>query len=181
MQGVKRTPRQSMENLESLTTEDDSFWRLVRAARDARKKIPMSGPEGIVYMPKEKWEIFGGSIFKLYLRETLKMARRTWRSKCDKPLRRVPIAEVEKVIAARKNGKTPAKDGITNNALKKFMPRALWCLVGIIYGTIALNHCPTNLKMFGVLMISKEGKDPRHAENYRSISLLPNLSNILEY
>ena len=87
---------------------------------------------------------------------------------------------VRGAIAKAGGSKARGIDGISYPHLKHLGPIALDALTAIYNWSVSGNCIPTRWKVASVIPILKPGKDPTSPSSYRPISLLSNVSKILE-
>ena len=93
---------------------------------------------------------------------------------------RFSLKEIESSIASIKLKKSPGKDRITPNMLKKLPTPAVKLLLFIFNSILRVGYFPSVWKESEIVMIPKPGKDPTQVKSYRPISLLSILSKLFE-
>ena len=89
-------------------------------------------------------------------------------------------AMVQKAIKQSGSSKARGLDNISYAHLKHLGPVALGALTDIFNLSLETNAIPTIWKIATIIPILKPGKNPRIATSYRPISLLSNISKVLE-
>lgn len=92
----------------------------------------------------------------------------------------VDLEKLEEVLKHCKNKSQPGPDGITYVMLKHLPASAKYFFVAIANKVIRGQVWPDLFKAANVTMLLKEGKDPRHPDSYRPISLLSCPGKVLE-
>jgi len=88
--------------------------------------------------------------------------------------------EIRQVLKTIKSKKSNGPDGIPNTVLKKLPRSAHDFLAKLINCILTMGYYPNSWKEAHVIPILKPGKPANEANNYRPISLLNNLSKVLE-
>jgi hypothetical protein len=83
-------------------------------------------------------------------------------------------------IACLNPRKAPGIDGVTPIMLKEMSRKGLVLLTYIFNAILKQKYWPRQLKTAEIIMIPKPGKSPNNVSSYRPISLLPNISKLLE-
>jgi retron-type reverse transcriptase len=178
--------------LESLSTEDNSIWRMAKALRSDKKPIPpIHSTLGLVFSDDEKAEAFADSL-ELQCRPNIvdadldhieRIERRVeiiLSGQHDTPNTPASPEEVRGIIGTLKVKKAPGPDKIPNTALKLLPDKAVVALTAIINASLRFCHFPSRWKSANVIFIPKPGKDLLFPQNYRPISLLSNVGKVLE-
>jgi hypothetical protein len=178
--------------LESLSTEDDSIWRMAKALRSDKKPIPpIHSTLGLVFSDDEKAEAFADSL-ELQCRPNIVDADLDHIERIehqveiilsgqhDTPNTPASPEEVRGIIGTLKVKKAPGPDKIPNTALKLLPDKAVVALTAIINASLRFCHFPSRWKSANVIFIPKPGKDLLFPQNYRPISLLSNVGKVLE-
>ena len=87
--------------------------------------------------------------------------------------------EVDELVKKMKSSTTTGHDGITSNLLKVVLPEINFTLIHIFNLFLSTGVVPLQLKIAKVVPIYKAG-DSHHFNNYRSISIWPSISKVLE-
>lgn len=88
--------------------------------------------------------------------------------------------EIKNVIKNLRPMKAPGFDGIQNRSLKMITQKMTAQLFYIFNYCIKEQYYPQQWKNAKVIPILKPGKNPKNAENYRPISLLPSLGKVYD-
>jgi retron-type reverse transcriptase len=178
--------------LESLSTEDNSIWRMAKALRSDKKPIPpIHSTLGLVFSDDEKAEAFADSL-ELQCRPNIvdadldhierieRQVEIILSGQHDTPNTPASPEEVRGIIGTLKVKKAPGPDKIPNTALKLLPDKAVVALTAIINASLRFCHFPSRWKSANVIFIPKPGKDLLFPQNYRPISLLSNVGKVLE-
>jgi retron-type reverse transcriptase len=178
--------------LESLSTEDNSIWRMAKALRSDKKPIPpIHSTLGLVFSDDEKAEAFADSL-ELQCRPNIvdadldhierieRQVEIILSGQHDTPNTPASPEEVRGIIGTLKVKKAPGPDKIPNTALKLLPDKAIVALTAIINASLRFCHFPSRWKSANVIFIPKPGKDLLFPQNYRPISLLSNVGKVLE-
>jgi hypothetical protein len=178
--------------LESLSTEDNSIWRMAKAPRSDKKTIPpIQSTLGLVFSDDEKAEAFADSL-ELQCRPNIVDADLDHIEQIeheveiilsrqhDTPIRPASPEEVRGIIGSLKVKKAPGPDKIPNTALKVLPDKVVIALTAIINASLRHCHFPSRWKSVNVIFIHKPGKDLLFPQNYRPINLLSNVEKVLE-
>jgi retron-type reverse transcriptase len=178
--------------LESLSTEDNSIWRMAKALRSDKKPIPpIHSTLGLVFSDDEKAEAFADSL-ELQCRPNIvdadldhierieRQVEIILSGQHDTPNTPASPEEVRGIIGTLKVKKAPGPDKIPNTALKLLPVKVVVALTAIINASLRLCHFPSRWKNANVIFIPKPGKDLLFPQNYRPISLLSNVGKVLE-
>ncbi|EFA12510.2 putative RNA-directed DNA polymerase from transposon X-element-like Protein [Tribolium castaneum] len=170
--------------LQSLTTEDNSVWRMSRVLRSDRKPLPpIHSENGIVFTDEEKAEAFALSMSRQcslnltnadldHVEEIEDHVESIATEDPDEPLTPTTPEEVSGVIRKLKKRKASGPDEISNRALKNLPLKVIVELTGILNAMLSFRYFPQRWKMATVIFIPKPGKDPKFPQNHRPISLL---------
>jgi hypothetical protein len=178
--------------LESLSTEDNSIWRMAKALRSDKKPIPpIHSTLGLVFSDDEKAEASADSL-ELQCRPNIvdadldhierieRQVEIILSGQHDTPNTPASPEEVRGIIGFLKVTKAPGPDKIPNTALKLLPDKAVVALTAIINASLRFCHFPSRWKSANVIFIPKPGKDLLFPQNYRPISLLSNVGKVLE-
>ena len=103
-------------------------------------------------------------------------------------LQHAPPGEIRKAVPAEivwqiqhlKNNKSPGPDHIQNEVLKHLPLPAIKQICEIVNGIFKLKAYPSKWKEGRILLFPKSGKNLRHPENYRPITLLNAMGKLAE-
>jgi len=90
------------------------------------------------------------------------------------------VNEVRAAIKMLNPKKAPGYDLITNQVLQKLPEKGIRFITQLCYTVLRQGFFPPQSKLAQIIMIQKLGKPAELAESYRSISLLPVLSKLIE-
>jgi hypothetical protein len=90
------------------------------------------------------------------------------------------LRELTLIIKQLLPHRAPGSDLITAEMLQEMPHKGYQTLLYIFNAIRRLQYWPALLKQAKIIMIQKQGKNPTDVASYRSISLLPILSKILE-
>jgi hypothetical protein len=178
--------------LESLTTEDNSIWRMAKALRSNHKPLPpIQGANGLVFSDVDKAEAFADSLElqcrpnvvdadPVHIQEIENQVRLILSRHDDNPITPASPSEIRKIIGSLKKKKAPGPDNISNTALKLLPPKVVVALAAIFNASLRLCHFPSRWKNATVIFIPKPGKNSKLPQSYRPISLLSSIGKVLE-
>lgn len=92
----------------------------------------------------------------------------------------VSPSSVKRAIASLKPRKAPGINGVTNGALRHLPIGAIAALTRLFNTILHLDYVPQAWKEDMVMMIPKQGKDPRRFSGYQPIPLLSAVSKLFE-
>ena len=87
--------------------------------------------------------------------------------------------EIQEIISKSENKKSEDIDGLTMEVLKKISPALIKPITLICNRSLEEGHFPQGMKEAKVIPLYKKD-DPTSFGNYRPVSLLPQISKILE-
>jgi len=90
------------------------------------------------------------------------------------------IKELLAVVKRLRPHKAPGLDNITAKMIQELPPSGHTVLLHILNDTLRLEYWPSTYKLAMDIMITKPDKTPTDITSYRTISLLPVISKILE-
>lgn len=179
--------------LQSLSTTDNSLWKLGKVLKAKANTIPAITKHGQTYitdidkanlladtfeeihrLPDDTTQEQKDITKQLLTRKTLDIDNITQRK-----LKTTP-GEVYKIIKLLPNNKAPGKDGIDYKLIKNLPRKCIVQFTYIINAILLLQHWPTPWKEAVVVPIAKTGKNPGDYTSYRPISLLSTLSKVAE-
>lgn len=179
--------------VESLDENLPTMWKISKLLRKNRSNnYPMHGERGLVYSNQEKAEALADSLEKQctpvydnvdldrvnkinkYTRLTL--SRDYSHEEIDFATPEEVLAITSKVNAKKASG----PDGISNKAIRHLPRKAIVGLANIANALFKLGHFPASWKLAHVVPIPKPGKDLKFPQNHRPVSLLSNLSKVIE-
>ena len=195
-QALREHRDQEWQNkLESLSTEDNSLYRMNRVLGSDRSPMPpIHSPDGsIIHAEAEKAEAFAlnfetqclpshsnaDNTFIKIVEDKVQEIDRTPISSDDIILP-ATVQEVTNIINSLKNRKAPGPDKIPNRALKLLPLKGIVFIVSIINAIFRLHYFPDKWKNANVIFIPKPLKDRKIPGNYRPISLLNTIAKIAE-
>ena len=88
---------------------------------------------------------------------------------CDRPIK---IKECEEILLTFSNNKSPGKDGLTFEFYRKFWNSIKIPLMECFEYAFEHNELSTSQKQGVITLLEKQGKNRKHLENWRPISLL---------
>ncbi|GJQ68734.1 hypothetical protein Trydic_g17266 [Trypoxylus dichotomus] len=180
------------KKIEQLDQDQSALWKMAKALKPKSGKIPpLKSETGIINEPKDKTEEFANYFENTFLPNKPAsndlekfanaingLARTDYGDELDPP--QTTTEELLDIIKRLKNRKVPGRDGITNAAIKHLHLGAIDALRDIINGVLRYQHFPQTWKHATVIVLHKTGKPKDSTDGYRSISLLPGLSKVLE-
>lgn len=92
----------------------------------------------------------------------------------------INFTSLQSLIKSLPNKKSPGKDKITNEMIKKYPNNFILQLVKIYNACYQLNYFPKQFKHSVVIPIAKPNKNPTLPQNYRPISLISMLGKLNE-
>lgn len=174
--------------------DGSGLWKLVGTFKPPKDPIPVLVDNGIsVYSTKDKVELLSKQFFENHcnpLVDNNPPFTQTVHSEVEEFLQ-LPLSieenilppsidEVKNIIKSSKNRKSPGNDNVKNILLKNLPPIGFAVLTTIISMCLRLSYFPSSWKLAKVIAIRKPNKPKSLAINYRPISLLSNISKILE-
>jgi hypothetical protein len=159
--------------LESLTTEDNSIWRMAKALRSNHKPLPpIQGANGLVLSDVDKAEAFADSLElqctpnvvdadPVHIEEIENQVRLILSRHDDNPITPASPSEIRKIIGSLKKKKAPGPDNISNTALKLLPPKVVVALAAIFNASLRLCHFRSRWKNATVTFIPKPGKNSK--------------------
>ncbi|GJQ88014.1 hypothetical protein Trydic_g12938 [Trypoxylus dichotomus] len=180
------------KKIEELEQDQSALWKMAKAFKPKSGKIPpLKSETGIINDPRDKTEEFANYFEDTFLPNKPAsndlekfanaingLARTDYGDELDPP--QTTAEELLDIIKTLKNRKAPGRDGITNAAIKHLHLGAIDALRDIINGVLRYQHFPQTWKYATVIVLHKTGKPKDSTDGYRSISLLPGLSKVLE-
>lgn len=181
--------------LQSLSTEDNSLWRMSKALRNRRQYFPpIHGPDLMAYSDEQKAEAFARSLSRqcsidltnadldhveLVTDEFTELIATAPEADAP-PHDPVKPSEVRELLNKLQVRKCPGPDNVPNRLLKVLPQRPLMALVGIFNAMFRYNRFPSCWKNADVIFIPKPNKNLTFPQNYRPISLLSAVGKIGE-
>lgn len=96
------------------------------------------------------------------------------------PIKNFTFSEVKKEIDHLNKKKAPGFELINAKVLSELPASAIQLICLIFNAVLRIKHWPIQLKFAQIILIPKPGKPPHEVGSYRPISLLPQLSKLLE-
>ncbi|GFW16768.1 probable RNA-directed DNA polymerase from transposon X-element [Trichonephila clavipes] len=181
------------EHLTSLDAEDGSLWGTARAFRKKASPISaLNGPNGIAFSDSNKTDLIAQSLESQFQLNDIHNPQKdqiiasivdAYINDHTNTTDAIPPAlpsEIINYIKKIKVKKSPGRDGITNKMIKNLPLITVFKITNIINNMFKLRNFPNAWKTAVVIPILKPGKNPKLAESYRPISLLPILSKLAE-
>lgn len=181
-----------LEEIDSDNTRQQ-LWNIQRKLRRRRPPmIPIRGPNGDVFSPEDKAEVFADSLESQFqVNQHLNddpLFDQQVQLEVGNLLQQVPQLqvtpsnpeEIKSIIKSLHPKKAPGPDKISNAVLKNLPENTIQVIVQITNAIISLRKFPTPWKYANVILIAKPKKDHSRPENYRPISLLTTLSKVTE-
>ncbi|GFV58140.1 probable RNA-directed DNA polymerase from transposon X-element [Trichonephila clavipes] len=181
------------DHLTSLDAEDGSLWGTARAFRKKASPISaLNGPNGIALSDSNKTDLIAQSLESQFQLNDIHNPQKdqiitsivdAYINDHTNTTDAIPPAlpsEIINYIKKIKIKKSPGRDGITNKMIKNLPLITVFKITNIINNMFKLRNFPNAWKTAVVIPILKAGKNPKLAESYRPISLLPILSKLAE-
>lgn len=184
------------DKVTSLSTQDNSIWKMSKALRYQDNSIPpLKWPNSttLALSNEEKANTLADGFEKAYkttdgmddpdTNETVNKALEELNLLAQTDTEDIKLStpkEVAHVIRCLKAKKAPGEDQITNTLLKNLPQRAIIFITKIFNACLLLGHFPSSWKNACVLPFHKAKKERSNPSCYRPISLLPTLSKVLE-
>jgi Reverse transcriptase (RNA-dependent DNA polymerase)/Endonuclease-reverse transcriptase len=178
--------------LNDLKAEDNSLWNLSKVLRKTPTEITKikCSANSFVFSTEDKAEAIADSIENQcsvnlqranlqFINKITHIVNRNLKSTSDESII-IEESELELLLRALKNRKSPGIDQIPNFALKILPSIAKSFFLNIINASFSLNYFPNLWKQASVVVLKKPGTDPTLPSSYRPISLLPAMSKIFE-
>lgn len=96
------------------------------------------------------------------------------------PIKKFSLYEIKEEIKYLNKKKAPGYDLINGRILSELPDKAIQYLQLIFNGVLRIKYWPSQFKFAQIILIPKAGKPPHETSSYRPISLLSQLSKILE-
>lgn len=183
------------QTLQSLTTEDNSLWRMSKALRSTTQFFPpIHGPDGVAYAEQEKAEAFARCLQNQctvnlqnadidhleMVTEFVEELKENAPDADEQTLDFVTPNEVVTLLGQLQKRKASGPDKISNTLLKILPKKPIIALVGIYNAMLRYQSFPSAWKKADVIFLPKPNKDPTFPQNYRPISLLSAVGKIGE-
>lgn len=183
--------------LKKITPKNPSnLWRIARALKRNKNKQKMpaiQSENGLVYSNSEKAESIAKHFYRVH-KQTENMSNDSTKKHVEKVVQHLfknkhiktpntdltSPKEIINIIKQLNIKKAPGDDQISNHIIKNLPKKAIVSLYYIFNSCLKNQYFPMNWKNAIVLPFIKPNKNPSHAASYRPISLLPQLSKILE-
>lgn len=181
--------------LESLNDDENDLWKMAKALRNERTKLPpLKSRSGKTLLDsKSKAEEFATELEETFqpnkshsIHEKLhriveeKEAKKRRATTAHPALPIATKSEIEAIIKNLKVKKAAGIDRIPNQALKHLPVEGLEAICKLTNGILTHRTFPTAWKKAKIVMIHKPGKPKNEATGYRPISLLSTISKIVE-
>jgi len=142
-------------------------------------------PGPLAKRDKEKADLFAEHLREVFIPHNNDLDRDVERdlAKHIQPpehLKAFTLKELKNEIKMLHPRRAPGIDPITAQMLKELPHEGFLLLMYIFNAILRLDYWPTSLKRAQIIMIPKPGKNPTDVTSYRPISLLPNISKVLE-
>uniref|UniRef100_A0A1B6E8D4 Reverse transcriptase domain-containing protein n=1 Tax=Clastoptera arizonana TaxID=38151 RepID=A0A1B6E8D4_9HEMI len=145
----------------------------------------------MLYTPADKVELFADSLQTQFTphpisytwehTERVKSTLNTYlQQTVTPPLLTFSPDQVADTIHSLKPRKAPGLDKLSNSALKHLPINMLETITDLFNGIMRTSHFPAPWKRAKIILIKKPHKSALFPENFRPISLLPNLSKVFE-
>ncbi len=184
------------DTLKKLNIKDNTLWKMAKAMKKKRQTIPpLATPNGEAVTDAEKAEAMATHFAEVHKddRSNNSNSQHEIETNAERLLKSTKSAdkkyvedmktnkyEIWSIISKMQNTKAPGEDGILNKVLKNLSRKAIIKLVEIINAMFKHNYYPKIFKTAIVTAILKPNKNKSDVKNYRPISLLSNLSKIIE-
>ncbi|GFY08588.1 probable RNA-directed DNA polymerase from transposon X-element [Trichonephila clavipes] len=180
-------------HLTSLDAEDGSLWGTARAFRKKASPISaLNGPNGIALSDSNKTDLIAQSLESQFQLNNIQNPQKDQiissivdayindHTNTTDDIQPALPSEIINYIKKIKIKKSPGRDGITNKMIKNLPLITVFKITNIINNMFKLRSFPNAWKTAVIIPILKPGKNPKLAESYRPISLLPILSKLAE-
>ncbi|GFW53025.1 probable RNA-directed DNA polymerase from transposon X-element [Trichonephila clavipes] len=181
------------DHLTSLAAEDGSLWGTARAFRKRASRISaLNGPNGVALSDTNKTDLIAQSLESQFHLNDIHNPHKdqiitsivdAYINDHTNTTDEIPPAlpsEIINCIKKIKVKKSPGRDGITNKMIKNLPLITVFKITNIINNMFKLRSFPNAWKTAVIIPILNPGKNPKLAESYRPISLLPILSKLAE-
>ncbi|GFY34143.1 probable RNA-directed DNA polymerase from transposon X-element [Trichonephila clavipes] len=181
------------DHLTSLDAEDGSLWGTARAFRKKASPISaLNGPNGIALSDSNKTDLIAQSLESQFQLNNIQNPQKDQiissivdayindHTNTTDDIQPALPSEIINYIKKIKIKKSPGRDGITNKMIKNLPLITVFKITNIINNMFKLRSFPNAWKTAVIIPILKPGKNPKLAESYRPISLLPILSKLAE-
>ncbi|GFY16790.1 probable RNA-directed DNA polymerase from transposon X-element [Trichonephila clavipes] len=181
------------DHLTSLDAEDGSLWGTARAFRKKASPISaLNGPNGIALSDSNKTDLIAQSLESQFQLNNIQNPQKDQiissivdayindHANTTDEIQPALPSEIINYIKKIKIKKSPGRDGITNKMIKNIPLITVFKITNIINNMFKLRSFPNSWKTAVIIPILKPGKNPKLAESYRPISLLPILSKLAE-
>lgn len=196
-QQLKEHRNQQWEKkINSLTTEDRSLWKMVRALKsNGRVQIMPAIHDDVstAITDEEKATIFSQMLENQYtpnpaatdtneeyISKEVNNYIETAPIENGESPNKVEAEEIAALIKALPTHKAPGKDKVTNNALKHLPQEIHVTIANIANAVMTHQYFPQRWKTAQTVMIHKTEKSKKQASSYRPISLLSSISKLIE-
>ena len=178
--------------LESLSTQNQSLWRMAKALRKDKSRMPpLHGERGIVYTEADKAEAIADSLERqcspnyqhcdvIFVGRINRLVRQRLKGEPDSVIKHVSPREIWDIVSKLNKRKAPGPDKISNHALKNLSRKGIVAITNIINAALRLRYFPPEWKKADVVVIPKAKQDRQYPQNYRPISLLSTLGKVME-
>lgn len=175
-------------------TDNCSLWRTSKYFKRRFSSIPpLDTPNGPAYTDDDKANTLADNFERIH-KQNDHLSSRYHETKVNKTLdtflespRPQPAdcqlttpREIVQIIRQRNNKKSPGEDQIPNIVLKNLSKKCIIALTIFINHILMTSHFPQVWKTAKVLAFPKPGKYQGNVSSYRPISLLSNISKIIE-
>ncbi|GFX58417.1 RNA-directed DNA polymerase from mobile element jockey [Trichonephila clavipes] len=176
-----------------LDAEDGSLWEPPGLLRKKASPISaLNGPNGIALSDSNKTDLIAQSLESQFQLNNIHNPQKDQiissivdayindHTNTTDAIQPALPSEIINYIKKIKIKKSPGRDGITNKMIKNLPLITVFKITNIINNMFKLRNFPNAWKTAVIIPILKPGKNPKLAESYRPISLLPILSKLAE-
>ena len=179
--------------LKNIRLDGKMYDNIGKLLNNTFQKPPLISDDGrIISNPTDQANIFahsfheihmqnrelGNPIFSDHVRDTVNSLANENQQSQD--LRLTDAEEVRLILKSLKNKKSKGPDMIPNLVIKKLPSKCFELLANICNACLKTRYYPQEWKLAHVLPVLKPNKEANDPMNYRPISLLCNLSKVLE-
>lgn len=184
------------DKINNINNDDTPPWRFIKNLKNKKQQTaPLKNGNQIFITNKEKADAFAEMLEAQFTPNHTKNPIHTDTitfsnlSYLSQPLnlhstidetKLTNYSEIRSIIKTLKTKKAPGDDIITNTQIKNLPPIAVHQITEICNAILKLQHFPQRWKTAKIILFPKAGKPINDVNSYRPISLLSNISKIIE-